>query len=99
MARLTFSPNAQEQLAELPRDKVLLKAIWQHLERAADDPEGFTSDPPLLMRQDRRMASFRAYDTTGRQWAVVAMFAPSDDVMQVTSINFNPNAGDYPADD
>jgi hypothetical protein len=95
MARLTFSEFAKEQIADLPRDRTLLMAVWRYLEQAADDPDRYTESAPLPHRPDRLLCAFRAYDTAGHQWAFSVLFAPSDDALQATYFAFN-RADDYP---
>ena len=96
MASLTFNDFAREQIAQLPRDDDLLRAIWKQLELAADDPEFYTvSPPPFPHRQDRRLFTFRADDSQGEEWAFSVLFAHEGDEMRVTFFAFNP-AQDYP---
>lgn len=96
MARLTFSQAAHEQIAGLPRDAVLLRAVWRHLERAADDPDQFTEPAPFPHRPDRLLCTFRAADTARNEYAFSVLFARIGDEMQVTSLRFNLTT-DYPA--
>jgi hypothetical protein len=95
MARLTFSQTAQEQIAELPRDGVLLRAVWRHLEQAADDPDQFTEPAPLPHRPDRLLCTFRAADAARNEYAFSVLFARIGDEMRVTYFAFNTTA-DYP---
>jgi hypothetical protein len=98
MAQLKFSEFARQAVAELPRDRTQLHAVWRHLERAADDPDQHTQPAPFPHRPDRLLCTFRAYDTAGSPWAFTVLFARSDDVMLVTYFAFN-RADHYPEDD
>ena len=83
---------------ELPRDAVLLRAIWHHLEQAASDPDQFTEPAPLPHRPDRLLYVFRAVDTRRNEYAFSVLFAHTDDEMRVTYFAFN-STEDYPPDE
>jgi hypothetical protein len=95
MARLGFSPFAQEQLRELPRDKVLLQAVWRHLEQAANNPDDHTEPAPFPHRPDRLLCVLRAVDTRRTEYAFSVLFAHIGEEMQVTYFAFNTTA-DHP---
>lgn len=98
MARLTFSDAAKEQVAALPRDATLLRAVWRYLEQAANDPNQFTEPAPFPHRQDRRLCVFRAADAARNEYAFSVLFARTDDEMRATYFAFNSTA-EYPPDE
>lgn len=97
MPRLAFSPAALQQMGELPREKVLLGAVWRHLEMAADDPDSFTEPAPFPHRKDRWLFDFRASDISRNEYAFSVLFARDFDKneMTVTFFSFN-STRDYP---
>jgi hypothetical protein len=95
MARLTFTPRAKLQIGELPRDKVLLQAVWRHLERAASSPDEHTEPASFPHRQDRLLCVFRAADINRTEYGFSALFERTEDEMIVTYFAFN-TASDYP---
>jgi hypothetical protein len=95
MARLSFSPSAQLQIRELPRDAVLLKAVWRHLEQAANEPDKYTEPAPFPHRGDRLLCVFHAADIARKEYGFSVLFAPKEGEMEVTYFAFNTTA-DYP---
>ena len=89
MSQLRLSEFAHERIQLLPRDPVLLMAIWRHLEWAAQDPESRTqSPPPFPHRQDRRFLHFIAADSNRNEWTFSALFDLRDDTLCVTFLDF-----------
>jgi hypothetical protein len=90
MASLTFSVEAEETIALLPRDRELLTGVWKQLELAAEDPAFYTIfPPPFPHRQDRRLFDFRVDDSNGDEWAFSVLFSDEGDQMRVTRFDFN----------
>lgn len=70
MARLDFTPKAAAGIRVLPPDPLLLKAIWRHLEQAANAPDDHIEPPAFPYPHP--LLTFRAFDAAGEQWAVTA---------------------------
>jgi hypothetical protein len=101
MAKLKFTPLAEESIRELPKDKILLKQLWRELERIADDLEGRTEfPPPFPHRQDRRLAYFFSVEAGDRTpWGFSVTLAQLvDGVVTVHSLRGNVTI-DYPPTD
>jgi hypothetical protein len=98
MASIVLSPKAAESLRELPKDSLILKAIWRRLEEAAEDrslllPPAFPHPWPML--------NFPAYDLSGQVWGVTVLVrnTPSDDPLTVVLIKASPLPPDLDPDD
>jgi hypothetical protein len=94
MPRLVISSNADRQIRGLPRDKTLLIAIWRQLEWFAEDPALRLEKASFPHRPDRLRASFKVFDTAGKEWGCDALFICSVDVMTITSFAA-ARSGDY----
>jgi hypothetical protein len=83
MPTLRLSNFAIERVQELPRDKTLLRAIWRHLEDAADSPTAHLVQHPFG-RRDRHLLEFRVFDDAGQQWLCSAHFELTPEYAIVT---------------
>ena len=89
MARsLTFSDFAREAIGELPRDAVLLKALFRHLGDAADDPERYTEQGVYPVPPHRRMPNAELFDLARQSWQFSIVMAVTDEVLEVLIVRY-----------
>ena len=89
MARsIKYSDFAKLQIRELPRDKVLLKALFRHFEHAADDPERYTEEGVNPVPSHRRMLNVELFDLAGKSWHFTIVFGVTDDVLEVRVVRY-----------
>lgn len=89
MARsITFSDFATESISELPRDPVLLKALFRHLAAAADDPDRFTEVGVYPVPAHRRMLNVELFDLARQPWHFTIVLAVTDEVLEVRVVRY-----------
>jgi hypothetical protein len=97
MAKLSYSQKALNDLRSLPKDGLLLQEVFKWLEHAADDPATNTIPAPVPWPPIRRALFFQECDSGGRVWGFTAIFAWSDDNLELRVLQFN-HADSYPVD-
>ncbi len=89
MARtIVFSDFATESIGELPRDPVLLKALFRHLEDAADDPDRYTEPGVHPVARHRRMLNAELTDAAREPWHFSIVMAVTDEVLEVLVVRY-----------
>ena len=89
MARsIVFSDFAGESIGELPRDEVLLKALFRHLEDAADDPERYTEPGVYPVAPHRRMLNAKLFNLARKPWHFTIVLAVTDEALEVLVVRY-----------
>ena len=89
MARsIKYSDFAKLQIRELPRDKILLKALFRHFENAADYPERYTEPGVYPVSPHRRMPNAELTDQAGESWHFAIVFGVTDEVLEVRVVRY-----------
>jgi len=86
MARIVFTRKAANSIRKLPKDKGLLRSIWQVLEQTAADPDEYLLPPAFPHAHPMR--NFEVYDESGQRWGVTALatFDADEDVLLIILI-------------
>lgn len=89
MARsITFSDFANESISKLPCDAVLLKALFHHLEDAADNPDRFTEQGVYPVPSHRRMLNAELFDLARKSWHFTIVLAVTDELLEVLVVRY-----------
>lgn len=89
MARsIEYTQFAKSQIRELPRDKVLLKALFRHFEDAANDPDRYTEQGVYPVPSHRRMINAELFDLSGKSWYFTIVFRVTDEVLEVRVVRY-----------